>query len=98
DAPPVVVLGHELWQSRLGGDPDVVGRSIRLDGVEVEIVGVMPDGFRYPLREQLWVPFRPQATDYPRRDGPVMRVFGRLAPGISREEAEAELSAIGRNL
>ena len=97
-AAPVVVLGYDLWQARFGGDPDVVGRSIRLDAAEVEVVGVMPDGFRFPLREQLWVPFRAQATEYPRGEGPQIRVFGRLAPGASMEEAEAELSTIGRSL
>lgn len=97
-ASSVVVLGYDLWQTRFGGDPEVVGRSIRIDGAEAEVVGVMPEGFRFPLREQLWIPFRQQATDHAGGDGPQIRIFGRLAPGTAIEEAEAELSGIGRNL
>jgi putative ABC transport system permease protein len=97
-AAPVAVLGYDLWQSRFGGDPDIVGRSIRLDGAEVEVVGVMPSGFRFPLWEQLWIPLSVRATEYPRRGGPSIRVFGRLAPGVSMEQAGAELSGIGQNL
>src|SRR5690606_37839288 len=98
DAAPVVVLGYDLWLTRFAGDPDIVGRIIRVDTAEAEVVGVMPDGFRFPLREQLWLPFRQRAADVPRGDGPQLRVFGRLAPGASIEQAEAELAGIGRNL
>ena len=54
-APPVVLLGHGLWQRRFGG-ADVVGRSVMLDGVPHTIVGVMPESFRHPYRAELWVP------------------------------------------
>src|SRR5690606_41368644 len=97
-APLVAVLGYDLWQSRFGGDPDVVGQRIRLDTVEAEIVGIMPSGFRFPLREQLWLPLGQEASGHARGDGPPVRVFGRLAPGVSIEEAEAELAGIERNL
>ena len=52
-APPVIVIGHEAWQSRFGGDPQIVGRSITLNGRERTVVGVMPPGFRFPLDEQI---------------------------------------------
>ena len=57
-APDVVVIGYDLWRSRLAGDPDVVGRTIRIGAAPHTVVGVMPPGFRYPVRDQLWLPVR----------------------------------------
>lgn len=94
-APPVVVLGQELWQSRFGGDPDVVGREVRLGTVVHTVVGVMPEGFAFPLNHRLWVPLRLDPSAYAPREGPSIRAFGRLAPGVSIEEAQAELTTVG---
>ena len=57
-APTVVVIGHDIWRSRLEGDPDVVGRTIRVGGILRTVVGVMPEEFFFPFRDQLWVPLR----------------------------------------
>ena len=57
-APDVVVIGHGLWQSRLAGDPDVVGRTIRVGAVPRTVVGVMPPLFQQPIRDRLWMPVR----------------------------------------
>ena len=95
DAPPVVVIGHGVWQARFGGDPNIVGRTVRLGSVRSTIVGVMPAGFAFPARHALWTPFRARAADYEWREGPSIRVFGGLAPGATREQAQAELTAIG---
>jgi hypothetical protein len=54
-APDVVVISHEVWQSRLAGDPDVVGSTIRIGAVPHEVVGVMPEGFMFPVRELMWL-------------------------------------------
>ena len=91
-SPPVAVIGHALWQRRFAGDPRIVGRSVRLGIEPTTIVGVMPSGFLFPLANQLWVPLRRQST------ANELQVFGRLAPGISRDEAQAELTTIGRRL
>jgi putative ABC transport system permease protein len=48
EAPPVVVIGHQAWQSRFAGDPGIVGRAVKLGGVQRTVVGIMPDGFRFP--------------------------------------------------
>jgi predicted permease len=97
-APPVVVLGHEIWKSRFGGDPGVVGRELRLGTTVHTVVGVMPEGFGFPLNQRLWVPLRLDPSDYAPREGPVIQAFGRLAPGVSIEEAQAELTAAGNRL
>lgn len=59
----VVVLSHELWARRFGSDPALIGRQIVLDGVSSEVIGVMPAGFQYPLRCEIWLPLRFSARD-----------------------------------
>ena len=97
-APDVVVIGHDLWQSRLGGDPDVVGRVIRIAGVLHTVVGVMPDGFGFPYRDHLWLPLRVNVLHYERGQGPWLWVFGRLSDGVSIAEARAELTTVGTRM
>ena len=96
DAPPVVVIGHDVWQRRFGGDSDVVGKTVRLASSPLTIVGVMPKGYGFPVAQSFWVPLRLDIADYGRREGPEIRAFARLAPGASLEEAQAELTALGR--
>lgn len=55
-AHPVLVIGYEPWQTRFEGDPDVVGREVRLGGVPHTVVGVMPEGFAFPVNHYYWVP------------------------------------------
>ncbi|HEX8696450.1 MAG TPA: ABC transporter permease [Longimicrobium sp.] len=95
-APPVVVIGHDVWKTRFGGDPGVVGRTVRLGSAEATVVGVMPEGFGFPVAQGLWVPLHLSPLDYERGAGPEVRVFGRLAPGATLGEAQAELAALGR--
>jgi putative ABC transport system permease protein len=95
----VVLLGHALWQRRFGGDPAVVGRTIRVNGSSMEIVGVMGPAFRYPSREvEIWAPLYipPQAVAM-RRDYSYLAV-GRLKPGVSLDAAGAQLASIAADL
>ncbi len=92
----LAVLGHGLWQSRFGGDPEVLGRTLRLDGREYTVVGVMPPGFSFPDQTQIWVP-NGLSTDLPRSFG-FVRTFGRLEPGVTLERAQQELDAIAGRL
>jgi predicted permease len=93
-APPVVLIGHDVWQRRFAGDPDVVGRIVRVGSEYAQVVGVMPEGFGFPIAHSLWVPFRISELDYGRREGPAIQVFGRLAEGASLARAQAELTAL----
>lgn len=97
-APDVVVLSYEVWQSRLGGDPDVLGKTIRIGTTPHEVVGVMPEGFLFPVRDFLWLPLRDRPTDFERGEGPNIIVFGRLADGVSIADARAELETIGARM
>jgi putative ABC transport system permease protein len=88
-----VVLSHDLWQQRFGGDPGVIGRSIDLEGVPRQVVGIMPADFRFPSpKTQLWVPLHNEpgnpATYWA---GDFMPVIGRLHPGVTKAEAGAEI-------
>jgi putative ABC transport system permease protein len=94
-AAPVAVIGHELWQSRFAGDGGVVGQTIKLGTVTHTIVGVMPPGFGFPISHDLWAPLPLNRADYRRREGPAIKVFGLLAPGVRLSEAQAELAALG---
>ena len=98
-APRVVVIGYDVWQSQFAGDQAIVGREIRLGRDAHTIVGVMPRGFGFPINHQYWTPLRfdPRVPVAP-GTGPNLEVFGRLARGVTKEAAQAELSAIGRHL
>ena len=95
-APPVAVVSHALWQSRYGGDPAIIGRTVTIDAEPVTIVGVVPPDFRL-VPGDLWRPLVPDAIDLERG---VHRLFvlGRLAPGARPEEAEAALQVVARRL
>ncbi|HEX2219349.1 MAG TPA: ABC transporter permease [Gemmatimonadales bacterium] len=96
--PPVVVIGHSLWESRFEGDPGVVGRTVKLGTTTATVVGVMPKGFGFPVSQRVWTPLRVDGTMLPPRTGPAVSVFGRLAPGASIDDARAELGAIGARM
>ncbi|HEX6862568.1 MAG TPA: ABC transporter permease, partial [Thermoanaerobaculia bacterium] len=80
-AEPVVVLGWGVWQQRYNGDPGVVGRKVRVNGQAGTIVGVMPQGFAFPISQEIWVPMRLDPLKTPRGRGETLEVFGRLRDG-----------------
>lgn len=94
DAPPVVMIGQRLWERELGGDPSIIGRRVNVDGVPRQVVGVMPESFRWPTStSELWIPIgidpantASAAFDY--------RGVARLRDGVSVERAQAELQRL----
>ena len=94
-SPAVVVLGHRLWTMRFGADPAVLGRVVRLGATQATVVGVMPEGFAFPVRQNLWTPLRVRELPQEPGQGPFLRVFGRLATGIELPQAQAELATFG---
>ena len=95
-APPVVVLGYDVWRNRFGSHPGAIGRSVQLGDAFATVVGVMPEGFAFPVAHELWTPLRPDVFDRTPRAGPAITIFGRLAAGVSLETAQAELTMLGR--
>jgi predicted permease len=105
----VVVLGHDLWESEFASNPDVIGRSIFLNGLPFTVMGVVPESFRGPyafLRSDLYVPLAMQPilsgesaqSELEMRGLRGMTVFGRLKPGVRLEQAQAEAGLIGQQL
>ena len=97
-ADPVVVIGHGVWQDRFSGDPGIIGQSVQLGATMHTIIGVMPQGFAFPINNRIWSPLRLNPAEFPHGDAPPIDVFGRLAPGATLEEAQSQLAAIGRRL
>ena len=100
-AAPVVVLSHRLWQRRFAGDRGIVGRSIRLDGQETTVIGVMPENYEYPLfwgPIEIWRPLAFPAEQLTVRGSNFLREFGRLKPGVTPEQADSEMRALGKQV
>jgi predicted permease len=93
-APLVAVLGHEIWSGRFGSDTAIIGRQVKIGGTDHVVVGVMPAGFAWPINYNLWLPLRLDGNPQPRQ-GPALYAFGRLAPGVSLDEARSEVAALG---
>jgi putative ABC transport system permease protein len=98
-AEPVVLLGSSIWKNRYGSDPAIIGRTIRVNDVPSVVIGVMPEGFRFPTNVDLWQPLSNiPGLESQKRNARSFSVFGRLAPGVSLEQARAEMLAIGQRL
>ena len=106
----VVILGHGFWQRRFGGDPQVIGRTLTLDGDPYQIVGVMPKDFSFPkgmginpalgLDEDLalWTPLALPAAEAQRRGSHFIATVGRLRDGATAEQSRAQLAAVAKRL
>jgi putative ABC transport system permease protein len=99
-APRVVVLSHRLWEDRFGSDPKVIGRVIRVNDNPIEVVGVMPPGFRFLYQDiDMWSPFQlDRNQDWRRTAGRFMNVVARLKPGATLESTQTEMKAIAERL
>jgi len=100
DTPQIAILGYKLWQSAMHGDPNVVGRVIHLDSKPVTIVGVLPREFEFGPAgyAELWVPLHPSQDAETRRSLRWIKVVGRLADGVSGDQAFAEMKLINKQL
>ena len=96
EAPGVVVLGYDVWQRSFEGRSDVVGSAVKLGSTAVTVVGVMPEGFRYPISYDAWTPLQLRAS-YGALEGEPISIIGRLQPGITLKQANAELQVLGES-
>ncbi len=94
----VVVLSHGLWQRRFGGDAGILNRTISLNGETHTVVGVMPPGFQFPREVELWGPLAPGERTRAARGSFWLPVMGRLKPGVTQAQAQADMDLIGRQL
>lgn len=96
-AEPVALISHDLWTARFEADPAIIGRRLLVDGEPHSVVGIMPEGFRFPEEERLWVPLGPLAHAAPRTARNLF-AFARLAPGVSFDRMTEELGAVAATL
>ena len=93
----VVLLGYDVWMLRYGGRDDVIGRTVLVNSKPHVVVGVMPQGFAFPINQKLWVPLRPVVAK-DQRNFRGLFAFGRLKPGVTAAQARQELDAIAGRL
>ncbi len=103
-AEKVAILGDEIWRRDFNADPNIVGQGIRINGKAATIIGVMPPNFKFPVSEELWTPLYNEFPPQPRGDlrlgasNNAPAVMGRLQPGVTLDQANAEFIALARNL
>ena len=100
-APPVIVISHALWQNRFGGRAGILNETIRLDGKPYTVLGVMPPGFEFPHKVDIWVPVGPYSAEstWQNRDyHPGLFGLARLKPGVTLEKARADLDVVAVRL
>ena len=94
----LVIIGYDVWQRRFGGAEDLIGRTIQLDGFGFTVIGVMPQGFQYPQRTQIYELYRLSPAQRQMREAHFLKVIARLKPGVTVAQAQAELSGVARRL
>jgi putative ABC transport system permease protein len=94
----VAIIAFSMWKDRYHSDPAIIGRGIRVNGVPHTIVGVMPERFAFPIYDEIWLPLQTDPLATPRGRGELVQVFGKLKPGVSREQAAADVATIAGRL
>jgi len=97
DAPKVVIFSNDLWRHHYGGDPQIIGRSVSIDGLPHTVVGVMPPGF-WLANSRIWIPYFFSAEEKVNRKGGGWNVVARLRPGVSFDQAQTEMDLIAAQL
>src|SRR4051812_16798687 len=94
----VMLISERLWKKTFGGDPNIIGRDVRLDGTPRTVVGVMPAGFRFPSQSDIWVPMGSVFGRADNREWRADQAIGRLKPEETLQQAQAEMTLIARQL
>jgi len=94
----VAILAFSTWKQRYNGDANVIGKTIRVNGVPTTVVGVMPEGFAFPNNDQIWIPVQNDPLATPRGRGQFLEVVGKLKPGVSMDQANVDVATIAARL
>src|SRR6266576_3227539 len=103
-AEKVAILGHEVWKRDFGGDPNIVGQSVRINGKAATVIGVMPPNFKFPVSEELWVPYynefplRPRGAPIFGAGNAAPSIMGRLKSDVTLDQVNAEFVGLARRL
>jgi len=98
DAENVILIGYDVWQDRFGGASDIIGTTVWANGTQHTVIGVMPEGFMFPDREQLWLPLQFDPASVQRGDDRSYGLVARLADGVILEQAHAQIETIASRL
>ena len=93
-AEPVIVLSHAVWRAAFGGDTSLIGKHVTLNGVPTRLIGVMSEGYSFPIAAEAWVPIAPELLAATTPNQHYVQVYARLAPGVDVEQASAELTGL----
>lgn len=94
----VVILAYHLWANRYDRDPAIIGKTLRLNARPTTVIGVMPDGFRFPEVGDMWLPLNVDPSTIERGEGVGLRVIARMSEGITLEEARTQLQGVAARL
>jgi putative ABC transport system permease protein len=101
-AEKTTLLGYEIWKRDFGGDPNIVGQSVRINGKAAIVIGVMPQNFKFPISEELWVPLYNEFPFVPREDpranNSAPQMIGRLKDDVSLDQVNAEFSGLAKRM
>lgn len=97
-APPIVLVGHALWQRRFNSDPGLIGRVLTVDDQPRTVVGILPAGIKYPLEGDIWLPVQFEPGEMQERSSRYLHGLARLAPGVTPAQAQSELDTIAQRL
>jgi len=95
-APPAVLLSHSLWRDRFAANPQIVGSSMRVNGLARTIIGVMPPKYEFPYNTRLWLPFQENTAALAVGQGPSVNLVGRLRPAATYDNANAEFAGLAK--
>ena len=94
----VAILSYSMWQQRYGGDRNIIGHQLRVNGIAHTVVGIMPENFAFPDNDQIWVTLQTDPLASPRGQGQFLQVVGKLKPGVSLDQATVDLVTISKRL
>jgi len=94
----VAILSYSMWQQRYGGDRNIIGHQLRVNGIAHTVVGIMPENFAFPDNDQIWVTLQTDPLASPRGHGQFLQVVGKLKPGVSLDQATVDLVTISKRL
>ncbi|MCP4654047.1 MAG: hypothetical protein GY856_01380 [bacterium] len=95
---PVAIISAGIWRNRYSSDPRILGQAIRINGEMMVVIGVMPEGFRFPLSQDFWLPLRLDSHRDRAESRIGLQALGRIKENVTLERAQAELDAIARRL
>src|SRR5689334_6110254 len=90
----VLILAFQTWRERYNGDPAILGKTVKMNGLPFTVIGVMPQGFNFPNNDRLWVPLQTDPLGSKRGQGQFLQTFGKLKPGVTLDQASVDVATI----